>query len=286
MNGFLHSKAAHFDQLPGRLCVGLVPEADTLLLGVDRCAHIFTTPPQSEPPHLVQHLDRSCAVDLAHEMNSSSGQRHTPLRDQMPQASVQQSHTRAASHLSGRLAIERGRVVMVHVPTSEDRGLGLDFGNRGELVARPEAADPHRVKVFDLKVAFGFVERREQRLDPTEQTAAHDLTEDESMGVSATKCAFVVELLQAGQPQLCPAVQQMHTTGAAGLVEVLGQADGVREVVDGMEVLDLLAAAQMLGDDVGGQNGIDVLGEWPGIVGGTGCSTERMGQLVFGPTGE
>ena len=102
------------------------------------------------------------------------------------------------------------------------------------------------------------------------------------MGVPATECAFVVELLQAGQPQLCPAVQQMHTTGAAGLVEVLGQADGVREVVDGMEVLDFLAAAQMLGDDVGGQNGIDVLGEWPGIVGGTGCSTERMGQLVFG----
>jgi hypothetical protein len=84
------------------------------------------------------------------------------------------------------------------------------------------------VEAFDLKVALGFVLGRKQRLDPTEQTAAHHLTEDEPMGVSATKCAFVVELLQAGQPQLCPTAQQMDTTRAAGLVQVLRQADGVR----------------------------------------------------------
>jgi len=282
MNPLLDSKAARFDQLPWRICVGLMPEANALLLCVDRRAHIFTTPPQSQLPDFVQHFDRSCAIDLAHEMNPSSTQRQAPFRDQLTQVSSQQPQRCAASHLSGCLAIECGRVVMVHVPAPEDRGLGFDLGNRGELVPRPEAADPHRVKAFDLKVALGFVIGREQRLDPTEQTGTHDLTEDVPMGVSATKGAFVVELVQAGQPQLCPAVQQMNTTCATGLVQVLRQADGMREVVDGMKVLYLLSAAQMLGDDVGGQNGIDVLGYGPGIVGGTACSTKRMGQLVFG----
>jgi hypothetical protein len=62
---------------------------------------------------------------------------------------------------------------------------------------------------------------------------------------------------------------------------MLTQAHGVREVVDGMKVLDFASAAQMLGDDIGGENSIDVPGEWPGVVGGATCGTERVGQVVL-----
>ena len=74
----------------------------------------------------------------------------------------------------------------------------------------------------------------------------------------------------------------MQAACAAGLVFVLRQADGMRVVVDGMKVLNFASAAQMLGDDVGGENGIDVLGAWPGIVGGAAGRAERVGQMVFG----
>ena len=104
MNCFLDSKAARFDQLPGLIGVGLVPEANRLLLCIDRRADIFTTPLPSELPDFVQQFDRSCGVDLAHEMNPSSTQRQAPLGDQMTQGSTQQPHACTASHLSGRLA--------------------------------------------------------------------------------------------------------------------------------------------------------------------------------------
>src|SRR6266508_484517 len=131
MNCFLDSKAVRFDQLPGCLGVGLVPEANGLFLSVDRRADIFTTPLPSEPPDLVQHFDCPCGVALAHEMNPSSTQRQAPPGDQMTQGSTQRSHARAASHLRGRATAYCRRVVMVHIPVPEDRCLGCDPGNRG-----------------------------------------------------------------------------------------------------------------------------------------------------------
>ena len=56
----------------------------------------------------------------------------------------------------------------------------------------------------------------------------------------------------------------------------------MRVMVDGMKVLNFLAAAQMLGDDVGGENGIDVLGAWPGIVRRAAGRAEWVGQMVVG----
>lgn len=87
---------------------------------------------------------------------------------------------------------------MVHIPAPEDRSLGLDLAECAELVPRPKGADPQTVKAFDLVIALGFVIGRKERLDPTEQTEPHDLTENMRMGVPATEGAFVVELMQEG----------------------------------------------------------------------------------------
>ena len=106
MNRFLQAKAARFDQLPGGLDALLVPEANRLLLCVDRRTDIFATPLASEPPDFVQHRDRTCGIDLAHEVYPSGGQRQAPLWDQEPQASAQQPQPPTASHLRGGLAIE------------------------------------------------------------------------------------------------------------------------------------------------------------------------------------
>src|SRR2546422_5980544 len=144
MNSFLDSKAARFDQLPGRHGVGLVPEANCLLLDVDRRADIFSSPIRAEPPDFFQLFDRSCGIDLAHEMNPSSGEWEAPGGNQPTQGSTQQPRARAASHLSGGLAAYCRRVVMVHIPAPEERGLGFDLVERAELEPRPKAADPQR----------------------------------------------------------------------------------------------------------------------------------------------
>src|SRR6266542_2720847 len=150
MNRFLQPKATHFDQLPSTLGAGLVPEAKCLLLSVDRRADILATPLWAQTPNFVQHFDRTAGVDFAHHMKPSGSQRQAPLGDQDAQASTQHAHTRAASHLPGSLARERGWLVLVHIPAPEQWTLLFDLGDRGELVPRPKAADPQRVKAFDL----------------------------------------------------------------------------------------------------------------------------------------
>ena len=88
MNRFLDSKAAPFDQLPSSLGTGLVPEANCLLLSVDRRADILATPLRADPPDFVQHFDRTCGVDFAQEMNPSSREWQAALRDQDAQTRV------------------------------------------------------------------------------------------------------------------------------------------------------------------------------------------------------
>src|SRR5215212_4005089 len=119
MSRFLDNKAAFFDQLPPGLGAGLMPQADRLLCRVSRRADILTTPFGTEPPHFVQQRQRTTRVDFAHKMQPSGRQRQALVWDQASQASIQQPHARATSHLSWALARERGWIVMIHIPVPE-----------------------------------------------------------------------------------------------------------------------------------------------------------------------
>lgn len=88
MNRFLQAKAARLDQLPSGLDVGLVPEANCLLLSVDGRTNIFATPLGAKLPDFVEQLDRTCGVDFAHEVYPSDGDGQAPFWDQVPQAST------------------------------------------------------------------------------------------------------------------------------------------------------------------------------------------------------
>src|SRR5262245_53603754 len=281
MNPLLDAKSARLDPLPLGLGTLLVPEGDRLLGCVDRRPYILTAPFGANWPDFIQYFDCTALVDFAQEMYPSSRQRQTPLWNDLTQASAQQPYARTAPHLCRCLTRECWWIVLLHIPAPEQHRLGFDLATCGELVSQPKAADPRRVKAFDLIVALGFVIGREQRLDPAEQTQTYDLTKDVGMGVPATEGTFVVELVQAGQSQCCPGFEQVGATGAAGLVQMLRQVDGVREVIDGMKVLDFCSTTQMLGDDVGSENRIGVPGHWPGVVSSGGSRAERMGQVVL-----
>src|SRR5687767_11904833 len=175
MNSLPDSKTTRFDHLPPGLGAGLMPEGNRLLGCVDRRANVFAAPLGAEPPDLVQHFDCTTGVDFAHEMQSSSRERHTTRWDQMTQGCAQPPDRHAASHLSRSLACQGGRIILVHVPAPEERDLCLDLVQIGELVPRPKAAYPEAVKAFDLVVALGLVIGREEWFDATEQTQSYDL---------------------------------------------------------------------------------------------------------------
>ena len=91
---------------------------------------------------------------------------------------VERAQQNAASNLSRRPTIQSGWIVATQIPAQELGLLAFDFGQVGELVARPKRFHPQAVEVLDLVVAFGIVEGSEDGLDATEQTQAHHLAND------------------------------------------------------------------------------------------------------------
>src|SRR5262245_40416709 len=204
MNCFLDNKAALFDQPPSGLSALLMPEANRLLLCVDRRSDILTTPLRTEPPYFVQQPQRTTRVDFAQRRASAGRQRQAPLWDQTPEARSPLPHPRTTSDLNWAPARERGRIILMHIPAPEERGFGFDLVAIAERVARPKGANPEAVKGFDLIVALGFVVGSEQRLDPAKQAQAHDLTQYAPRGVPTAKGAVVVDLEPAGTAQCRP----------------------------------------------------------------------------------
>ena len=131
-------------------------------------------------------------------------------------------------------------------------------------------------------VAFGLVRRSEERFDATPQTQAHDSSEDAAMSVPTTKRSFVVQLLDPRQPQARPGLNQVVASRRTGFVAVLVERGGMREQIEGVEVLNLGAPVQMPGDNVGGMHGIAFGEGQPRIVRRRGCDTPRMGQALAG----
>ncbi len=92
MDWFLDPKATIFDHPPIGLVGSLVREDKCLFGRVDRGAHILAYPFRANLPSLVEKFDMTRGVDLAHEVEASSGEWQTPgleVRDQLTQLGSQ-----------------------------------------------------------------------------------------------------------------------------------------------------------------------------------------------------
>jgi hypothetical protein len=112
------------------------------------------------------------------------------------------------------------------------------------------------------------------------QAQPHYPTDDSPVRMATTKRPFVVERMQARQAELLPGLEQMSTGRGTGLVEVLGQTNGLREQLERVKVLNLRATPDVLGNDVGGLHRIDVPHRQPGVIRHFGRRTHGMGQFV------
>ena len=282
MNRLLQSKLSGLEATPVGSRLGLVPETHPLLAGVDRCAEVFAHPPFADQPGLVEQGDCSLGIDFAHHVNAPGRNRQALGGKQRGQGLSQRRGLKAAAQLRRGFAVQCRGLIHRAIPPQEEPHLGLDLCQGGKFLARPEACHPQAVKGLDLVIALGVVDRREEGFDLAIQTQAHHLAQHPSMGGATTKGALVVELVHERPPKLRPGREQMGPGGRSALVQVLRQADGVTVKVEGMEVLNHLAPAQVFGNDVGGLNGVDGPRHRPRIVGRCVVAAQRMGQAMFG----
>lgn len=116
MCALLQSKHAGLEPLPGRIGVGLAPEAQLLLGGVDGEAHVFAGPARVHPPAFVQDGDVAVGFDLAHEVDEPGRDRQTRRGKQGQVIGVQGADGRPLAHLGGRGAAQRRRAVACVIP--------------------------------------------------------------------------------------------------------------------------------------------------------------------------
>ncbi len=198
MNRLLDPKATIFDHPPIGLVGSLVREDKCLFGRVDRGTHILAYPLRANQPSLVEKFDMTRGVDLAHEVEASSGEWQTPgleVRDQSTQLGSQFRDPEAIAHLCGRFALQTRRSVMVMIPPRKDRYLGTNVRQIGEDLAGPERLTPQSMKRLDLMVAFGFVNGSEERFHAAKQAQSHYPTDDAPVGMAVAKRPFVVELM-------------------------------------------------------------------------------------------
>src|SRR5262245_11079640 len=278
MDRLAERKAEHFEATPIGLGVRLVPEADTLLAGVDRSADVFSHPALADQPGLIEQGQPPLAIDFAQDVDAPGGQGQAPPRDQRAQVARQAQRHEAAPPLRRGPAAQRRGAVHGAVPAQEDGYLALYLRQAGELPTGPEGPDPEAVERLDLVIALGLVDRDEERLDLAEQAEAHHLAQDARADRPAPEGTLVVELLQERPAQLGPGPQQVGPGTGPALVGVLRQADRMAGEVDRVEVLDHPAAAQVLGDNVRGLDGIDLPGDRPRVVSRVVARPNWVGQ--------
>src|SRR5215471_10720664 len=278
MHRLSQPKAERLEATPIALGIRLVPEADALLGRVDGGPHVFPHPALADQPRLVEQHYPPLPVDLADDVNAPGRQGQAPRGDQWGQVAGQAQGHEAPPHLGRRPAFQRGGAVGGAVPAQEEGHRAPYLGQPGELLTRPQGRDPEAVEGLDLVIALGLVDGDEERLDLAEQAQAHHLAEDARADRPAPEGALVVELLQERPPPLGPGPEQVGPGTGTALVGVLRQADRMAGEVDGVEVLDDPAAPPVLGNDVGGLDGIDFPGDWPRGVGRVVARPDRVGQ--------
>jgi hypothetical protein len=195
MNRLLDPKATIFDHPPIGLVGSLVRDGECLFGCVERGAHILAYPLRANPPSLVEKFDMTRGVDLAHEVEASSGEWQTlglEVWDQSTQLGCQFRDPDAIAHLCGRFALQTRRPVMVMIPPRKDRCLGTDVRQIGEGLAGPERLTPQTVKRLDRVVAFGFVNGSEEGFHAAKQAQPHYPTDDSPVRMATTKHPFVV----------------------------------------------------------------------------------------------
>jgi hypothetical protein len=122
--------------------------------------------------------------------------------------------------------------------------------------------------LFDQFVAFGFIEGKEDGLDPYCQAQADKLADNALDPVAAHEDDVVVQLQTVGQAQwAAPGAQGMSPGSLKGFVGKDLMVEVPRDIIEGVEDKDLLSACQIAAGPVGSVQAEAGRGTWVRIVG-------------------
>lgn len=280
MKRLFDTKGKGFEAAPVGSGAGLMPDAQPLSCRIDRDPHVEATPAAADRPGIVEQAHCALGVDLAHEVEIAPSNGQAASGNQGLQGGRQQKGHEIRAQLGWGLAQRWGQDVGGVIPVHKERAFALDVGQGAKARLRPKPLQPQTVKGLDLVIAFGFVVGGEEGFDATSQTQADDVPQHSRMGMAPPKEAFVVELLEDGQAQRAPRLQQVGGHHRTALGRMLREADRVTEQVDGMEILHGDAPLQMAQDEVGGMNGIGGPRGGPGVIRRRTVGPPGMGQSV------
>ena len=184
----------------------LIPYFQASTMSDDGGPNIFTSQALARFPGFVEDGDRAIGLDLAKEMDPSSGnrQRIGQLQDlfgsQAMNAFVPLCLLR--SHL-----VQKRWCILGHIPIDEGWTGTTDLCEGGEASALPKGARPQAVQFFDLAIVLGLSDRQEDQFDAQRQTQPYELPEDARRFVPAAEGSIVVELQKVRDSQGFPSVE-------------------------------------------------------------------------------
>ena len=215
-----------------------MPDFQASAMGNDRSPNIFTCQTLADFPRFVEEGDRAIGLDLANEMDPTSGNRQGigQMRDLFGSQTMKSF---ATLRLLRRGIDQRRWYILVQIPMDEGWTAATNVGERVEVSALPERMAPQAIQFFDLAVVLGLCDRQEDQFDAQIQTQANELPENARCFVPATESCIVVELQKMRNSQGFPGLQAMFPDRFEAFVEGNGLCASARAQIQGMKGIDL-----------------------------------------------
>lgn len=184
----------------------------------DRSPNIFACQTFADFPRFVEDGDGAIGLDLANEMDPTSGNWQGIGQMRNPSGSQAMKYF-ATLRLLRRGVDQKRWYILGQIPMNEGWTAAANVSEGGEVSALPERMTPQAVQFFDFAVVLGLCDRQEDQFDTQIQTQSHELPENTRCFVPAAEGRIVVELQKLRDSKGFPGLQAMFSDRFVAFVE-------------------------------------------------------------------
>jgi hypothetical protein len=183
----------------------LIPDFQAPAMGNDRSPHIFPCQTLADFPRFIEKSDRAIWLDLANEVDTTSGNRQGvgQIRNLF---AGQAMNCFATLRLLRRGVDQKWWYILGQIPMNEGWTAATNVSEGTEVSALPESMAPQAIQFFDFAIVLGLCDRQEDQFDTEIQTQTHALPENARCFVPAAEGRIVVELQKLRDSQGFPTV--------------------------------------------------------------------------------
>src|SRR5574341_1998280 len=216
----------------------LIPDFQASAMGNDRSPNIFACQTLADVPRFVEDGDRAIGLDLANDMDPTSGNRQGigQMRDLFGRQTMK---CFATLRLLRRGVDQKRWYILVQIPMNEGWTGATNVRERAEVSAFPERMSPQAIQFFDLAVVLRLCHRQEDQFDAQIQTQPYELPENARCFVPAAEGRIVVELQKLRDSQGFPGLQAVFSNRFVAFVARNGLCASARVQIQCMKGIDL-----------------------------------------------